>query len=314
MMQSYLAEYKQRKLVVESWPRVENIELTSYCNLKCPGCLPRSARKEEHMPIDKLRNILDENSQVLKGQKVWIHFNGETLLYPNLEEALSLFRIYDVNPRISTNATVLDDYKSHVILDGGVCEVVFSIDGATQEIYETARPGAKYEDVVRNTKRFIDLSRKYTTRPEIQIQMVESTLTEGQADAFIQYWKDSGADSISLKRFSTRANNVVNSAIALEYANLGVPCFWPWRAVVVLVNADVVPCCTDMKGEIVLGNLTEQSLLDIWNSEKMQQLRQAHLTNEYGSLLCARCTDHYDPCDEVNERQRYNDKKHKFVG
>jgi radical SAM protein with 4Fe4S-binding SPASM domain len=44
---------------------------------------------------------------------------------------------------------------------------------------------------------------------------------------------------------------------------------------VIASNGDVVACCRDLQHKTVLGNLFEQELVDIWNSEEYQNLRTA---------------------------------------
>ena len=49
------------------------------------------------------------------------------------------------------------------------------------------------------------------------------------------------------------------------------PCAGLWTTPMVQVNGDVTTCCLDEHLVNKIGNLTEQSLADIWNSEQMNQ-------------------------------------------
>ena len=51
-------------------------------------------------------------------------------------------------------------------------------------------------------------------------------------------------------------------------------CDFPWKMMIVQVNGDVTVCCKDVNGTINIGNAFETSLQEIWNGEKMQQLRK----------------------------------------
>jgi radical SAM protein with 4Fe4S-binding SPASM domain len=64
-------------------------------------------------------------------------------------------------------------------------------------------------------------------------------------------------------------------------------CINPWLEVNIMPNGDVVPCRDHP--DVVMGNVTQQSLLDIYNNEKYRKFRR--LLRDRGGLLpiCARC-------------------------
>ncbi|KKL60605.1 hypothetical protein LCGC14_2203620, partial [marine sediment metagenome] len=39
-------------------------------------------------------------------------------------------------------------------------------------------------------------------------------------------------------------------------------------------NGDVVPCCYDIMSEYVIGNIRENSLEEIWNNERYNNIRK----------------------------------------
>ncbi len=54
-------------------------------------------------------------------------------------------------------------------------------------------------------------------------------------------------------------------------ASKGIPCWEPWTTIFVTWQGDVHPCCGS---EQSMGNLNEQSILEIWNSPGYQKLRR----------------------------------------
>ena len=42
----------------------------------------------------------------------------------------------------------------------------------------------------------------------------------------------------------------------------------------VLWNGDVVPCCTDLGGKHIMGNVFEEGLMNVWNGKKYKELRK----------------------------------------
>ena len=70
------------------------------------------------------------------------------------------------------------------------------------------------------------------------------------------------------------------------------PCYELWKRVTILYDGRVVPCCFDFDGELVLGDLKEQSLKEIWNGKKMKNLRRLHLEGKINPInLCRECKE-----------------------
>ncbi len=64
-------------------------------------------------------------------------------------------------------------------------------------------------------------------------------------------------------------------------------CSWVFDLLVVLSDGKVVCGCADPNGERPLGNIKEQELYDIWNSDKVREIRRG-LNNGY-SPFCEKC-------------------------
>jgi radical SAM protein with 4Fe4S-binding SPASM domain len=71
------------------------------------------------------------------------------------------------------------------------------------------------------------------------------------------------------------------------------PCMDVYRALFVYYTGEVVPCCYDLDGKAIVGNLTNQSLREVWDSETFVDLRRridnaAHKPDEEPAL-CKSC-------------------------
>ncbi len=69
------------------------------------------------------------------------------------------------------------------------------------------------------------------------------------------------------------------------------PCAGLWTTPMVQVNGDVTTCCLDEHLVNKIGNLTQQSLAEIWNSEQMNQWRVAQIEGRFedSGPLCTSC-------------------------
>ena len=68
-------------------------------------------------------------------------------------------------------------------------------------------------------------------------------------------------------------------------------CLRPSTTLQIRANGDVVLCCGDMYGDVVFGNVAEQSLVNIWNSRDMRLTRRRLRKGERRDLpLCESCS------------------------
>jgi 2-deoxy-scyllo-inosamine dehydrogenase (SAM-dependent) len=87
---------------------------------------------------------------------------------------------------------------------------------------------------------------------------------------------------------SGRAGAVVSAREPLQRA-----CHAPSEMLIVMVNGDVVLCHEDANREVVLGNLGQSTIEDIWFSNELARFRH-HLVQgkrQEAGAVCARC-DH----------------------
>lgn len=289
-------EYGLRKTRLQSKPIIENIEIISTCNLYCSFCIEPPKRKQKFMTLDQIIKITKDNHSLLENRHVWLHHYGEPLLHPQLIEIISDLRENNVYPRLSTNATLLNPELSEQIIQSGLSEIVFSVDGTNKDSYETVRVNADYAKVLKNINYFLNLKKEmHSKEPITQVQLIN--LNNQEVQPFINYWLQTDVDWINIKTPSTRAlqirdKNLMNSIQNSSQYKKEFPCYWFWSSLIILSDGDVVPCCTDLKGNIVLGNVFDQKLEDIWNNNQIKTIRYEQASNNYvQSPVCASCPE-----------------------
>ncbi|HEX5415452.1 MAG TPA: radical SAM protein [Chloroflexota bacterium] len=71
-------------------------------------------------------------------------------------------------------------------------------------------------------------------------------------------------------------------------------CSRPWRLAYITANGNVLPCCiapfTDVPYDsIVLGNVNQGSLAEVWNGERYREFRERHASRDNPPECCRRC-------------------------
>jgi radical SAM protein with 4Fe4S-binding SPASM domain len=289
--------YYHRKLPVKNKPEVFAIELTNYCNLRCSMC-PRRLMKRAigYMDFELFKKVVDEVKEY--NSYVWLHDFGESLFHPKIETFIDYCADNGVMPYLSTNATILNDKNALKILNSKLEKIILCLDGATKETYEKIRVNGNFDETKSNIHHFLELKKKMgKAKPHAIVQIIRMKETENEIDAFKREWEGL-ADEVVVKGFSTWADQIggikdmsVEEQRYFPGRKERFPCVLPFRNVVVLWNGDVVPCCLDYDAKLVLGNVKERALDEIWNSERFNELRRSHMDGNYDNPLCKDCLE-----------------------
>ena len=70
----------------------------------------------------------------------------------------------------------------------------------------------------------------------------------------------------------------------------GKPCHYPFYKLFVDWNGDVLFCANDWGKEIIVGNLVEQNLFDVWFSDKMYEIRKKLSVGDRNFSPCKSCS------------------------
>lgn len=263
------------------------VETTNRCNLKCTFC-PRSAMKraEGDMDFSMYKSMMDG----LKERKslpfsLCLHNDGE----PTLNDELPRFIKYakDAGVRITylnTNGTMLNDGRTREILASGLDMIIFSVE-ATREIHERTRVGSDYDAVTDNLTNLME--QRHDGAPVVRISMVAMPGVTSQEDlrSAFRMWSGAGA-IVDVSPQTDFAGQLDIDALKPKPPH----CDALWEAVV-LHNGDVVPCCMDFDGRLVMGNVNDEPLMDIWNSRRYVRFLKSLEQNDRDQLppLCRNC-------------------------
>ncbi len=149
-------------IVPDAYPRELYVEPTIVCNLRCPqpACVPDEVydtRSIRMLPIDTYKKVLDEVGPHL--ERMVFYNYGESFIHPDACQMIRYAK--DVNPNIwiwtSTNGHYFDKpEKVRALVDSGIDEIQFSIDGATQEVYEEYRKHGRLTKVLDGIRAVIE--------------------------------------------------------------------------------------------------------------------------------------------------------------
>jgi radical SAM protein with 4Fe4S-binding SPASM domain len=285
LMQAYIA----RRTHLPGGPLILTIESTAKCNLSCPMCLrQRVYFPARDMEFSVFRKIIDEGKDFLEFAVPY--GAGEPLLNPEIFDMIAYCTKLDIPTGISTNATVLSEESSRRLIEAGLDSITLAFDSSRREVFETYRNGADFDRVRNNILTFLRVKKAMKSRIFCIVQMV--ALKENRKDVreLIRMWKLEGIDGVRIKK-----DEVHNEGSAIPGDNSTrpprrYPCYQLWRGPMYIhYDGTTFPCCYTYPEEAV-GNIKRNTLEQIWNSEKIVRMREAHVRGDLRDYpVCRNC-------------------------
>jgi MoaA/NifB/PqqE/SkfB family radical SAM enzyme len=244
------------------------------------------------MDWDLYRRIIDE----CVSYRMWRispYLMNEPLLDPKIGKRIGYIserKRFPTYTKINTNASLLSEEAANQILESGLDILTCSVHGIVKEKYDRTMVGLQLEEVLANVDRFLDMkARMKKKRPELRVTMIRTKLIEPDIQHIKGYWKARGV-KVNIRPMTNRADKRI-SALKISSSPL-TPFDWCvriMRQAYVNVRGQVLLCCNDWEQTTVLGDLTKQSLQEVWNGEVFQAVRRRFLQRDWKGLPCAAC-------------------------
>ena len=122
-----------------------------------------------------------------------------------------------------------------------------------------------------------------------------------EAGMLLDKWRPL-VDYVGIGGFTNRAGSLDVSAFAgssgpTEALRPMIPaCVLPFREMNVWADGKAVLCCDDWNEEHVVGDLSRESLRDIWHGEALQRARDLHIRKRGADIgICGKCSMWREP-------------------
>jgi MoaA/NifB/PqqE/SkfB family radical SAM enzyme len=274
------------------------VESTNVCNLDCIMCptgLHIDTRPKGFMDWDLYTAVVDEIAPF--AEAVVLHSWGEPLLHPRIIEMIAYAKERGLWVETSTNATKLTEEVARRILDAGLDLIYLSMDGLTKETYERVRVKGKFEEVLGNIERFLELKHELGSPIQADIQIVRLSETDAEVEDFVRRWEQSHADLINIKELDTWGGQIEDvEALAVEPEAEDVnahrkPCPNLWYHCHIHWDGVLVSCSRDYDALTPLGNVKNGGVLATWHGARMRMMRRWHAEGNFCAEQCVNCTE-----------------------
>ena len=298
------------------------IEITDACNLSCSFCpCGKAASKASPISPSKRREFMSEElfdrciaESATVADNVYFHVLGEPTLHPDFGQFLKKLEKTPLKLNLTTNGTTIARVTQSILESPAVRQVNFS----THAYAELPRDAAMLhlQDVLDFCKT------ANAIRPELYINLRLWNVGDPKSDSWNETFlakvreilgnnseEAASGTQISLSHFCSRHKSF--NVTGRIYLHQDSRFEWPelderqktrdernttgtCRAldthVAILHDGRVVACCLDYSGQMTLGNIADQSLVEILSSPTAKSLREGFEKHELRHPLCQSCT------------------------
>ncbi len=255
------------------------LEITNTCNLDCSFCI-KNKRDSLFLSEENFDIILDKLKKYTN--YLYFHVLGEPLMHPKVNKFIDKAYNNNFNVNITTNGYLIDrlktnnirqinislhsfDKKYNISINDYMFNIFNKID-SLNNTYISLRLWVNNS----NTKEIIDLINKHYNL-NINYLDINSTIKIN--------------DYIFINTFHEFIWPDLNN----NYYDSNGTCYALTDHIGILSDGIVIPCCLDSQGIINLGNIYNDNLSDILNSDKVLKMIDGFKNNKKCEELCKHC-------------------------
>lgn len=301
------------------------IEPANICNFKCKCCpvsLPEyyeTVPKTGCMDISLYRKIIHEIDETgIELKKLNLYGDGEPLLHKDLGYMIRLGKTVASTVCVTTNASLLTKKRAQELVDSKLDYLRVSIYGTrSTQHYQLTRYKKSPEFIWENVAALQEIRDEAgTDRPFIYVKMLDSGNTD-ETERFRERYAGI-ADQVNLESpmnwngthdfiGAVDPNRVTDETLIQGfYEEAGQPgqkniCTTCFSSLNIKSNGDVCVCIVDWNRSTKVGNIANQSLMDIWNGEELRNFRRMMIEGRrHENPGCANCKYMYNSPDSID--------------
>jgi radical SAM protein with 4Fe4S-binding SPASM domain len=306
---SYLFSYLGLNKISQRFPFFISVEISNFCNLHCPECPVGikviSKTEKAFFNFTLYQRLINELKSNLF--HIILYFQGEPFLNDELTEFVKFAHLAKIYTSTSTNGQFLSSKNSKKIVLSGLDKLIVSVDGTTQETYQSYRIGGNLQKALTGIEELVHWKKMLNSAtPLIELQFLVLKTNEHQISEMKQLAKSLNVDRLKFKTAQLHNFENGNDLIPTKtkYSRykkgstgkfviknpLANRCRRLWSGAVINAKGDVLPCCFDKSSKFSFGNIQGKSFYDCWHNKKTSDFRERILQDRKQFDICRNCT------------------------
>jgi radical SAM protein with 4Fe4S-binding SPASM domain len=281
------------------------MELTTACNFRCGFCpIVELGRPQSRLEMSMIEQILFDCAEQRLTNRVTFHLMGEALLHPQCMDVLHLCHKYGMRTRLVTNGSLYREDKYRQLF-----EVVDILDISYRTVddmeLQSVQKKLTFDEYLDKVMLAVNLR---ASMPESQAKMrlrlfiSEKTLPSlealcGRLGIDSQVLANAGTGEIEpYQEFNPYPwmTFLCESELDWRHTKNHYPskfgnCQEYEKSFSILSNGAITSCCWDAHGENTMGNLNQQTLVDILNNEASRSFRESFRKHTCPTEKCQKC-------------------------
>lgn len=292
-------------------PVVYNIETTNRCNMRCKMC-PRTTmmtRSIEDIDKETFIKVIDQISPHSKEDwKRWksfcekkygiaetdepsenhfflyviskviqLHGYGDPLLDKHMFEYVEELHKRGFYSYFSCNPANINLNLTYKMLEAGLDYIKYSIESVDDATHKQIRGEcSNFTESYKKILQVLDFKHKYNLNTTIVITMLDLNRDKQQED-YEKLLKSFEGLDVYVYLKSEDCQWYRKDFHGTKSIHWSETCKHPWMTMTIKSNGDATMCMEDFNNEIIMGNVKNESLYDIWNGQKYTDFREMHL-------------------------------------
>jgi radical SAM protein with 4Fe4S-binding SPASM domain len=219
---------------------------------------------------------------------------AEPLLHPQFPDLVKIVKDSGRAKKIkmSTNASLLTASKADELIAAGIDFIQISINGINDQHYQQVT-GCKinFEEILNNVKYLYSIKKDC----HVHIKCIGDFFSAEQKDMFLTIFSPF-ADTIFIEDMANQWIDIsletknTSNRFGFIHAKESLICSRSFYTLAIHHHGKASMCPVDWKFENTIGDVYKESLVDIWNGTRLNEIRKAHLCGKTENLKnCGKC-------------------------
>lgn len=293
---------------IPPFPRLLDVELTNACNFHCLMCHTGTSaisRGTGFLTEALYRKLLDE----IRPYRTPLRFIrwGEPTLHPQWLEFMAMAKAQGSLVHFNTNGSRLTSEAMASILRLGIDSLKFSLQGIDARSYAQMRNVDFFEELLDIAARFKAL-RGDAISPFLHVSTTVTWETPEMVEAFVRRVSPlvdlvtvgkTVLDHIPLDKVRLSPEEIDRLAMLKECQSVSRRhpiCPEVFGKLSMNWDGTISACCGDYDNLMLVGDLAQDSLENIWRSRRMRAYQEILASMEHDRLpLCRHCWEKFEP-------------------
>lgn len=304
------------------FPITVEVDLTNHCNHRCSFCVWGEHISSDKSSLKK-QNILKciQGMRKLGAKAITFTGGGEPMIHKDFYEILVTSKKLGFDCGLITNGSVITEKNAELLLDN-LNWLRISMSGGDKDSYFKVQGKDHFELVIKNLKIISSIKKKKNSKTKIGLRMLITEqnvhtlfslvkiISDINGINYLQiapdhdnhddgsFWhgkivkkeKDKSENVLNKKNidFITSGFEILNTNNNDKQKTLNIPkkCYAHFYQVAIMADGNVSFCKNARFDEkFFIGNINEEKIENIWNSEKNKEIEKWVRPNNCG-LLC----------------------------